>query len=339
MTAASLDPALDPALDQEFVAASRQAVASSPAGSAALDALGWWDLLAALDDPEARAACFALFRAQGAELGDTPALGALAAAPILAAATHAPPGDDGVVLATFLRRSVHRGPVSVLVGAPSADALLVDEPGRGVARVPLEAVTLHEVPVPGRLTLHEVEVDFSRATPVLDDDAARPARARSVALARVAAAYEILGAAEGALDLALEHARSRVQFGQPIGTFQAVRHLLAWAHADCAAIESVATAARDLGVGVSGTVPARVDEVVKALAGRNGRRACERALQVLGGIGFTAELDHHHFHSRVLALDALAGSSAELTAGLGAWMREVRADPGLARAILYDIHA
>ena len=77
-----------------------------------------------------------------------------------------------------------------------------------------------------------------------------------------------------------------------------------------------------------------IDEVVKALAGRNGRRACDRALQAFGGIGFTAEHEHHHFHSRVLLLDALLGSSAELTHDLGAWLRRTGADPGYPAAVL-----
>ena len=78
----------------------------------------------------------------------------------------------------------------------------------------------------------------------------------------------------------------------------------------------------------------RFDEIAKALAGRNGRRVCERSLQVLGAIGFTAEHDHHHFHSRVLALDSVLGTSTELTRGLGAWLREGRADPEIPRALL-----
>lgn len=74
--------------------------------------------------------------------------------------------------------------------------------------------------------------------------------------------------------------------------------------------------------------------MVKALAGRNGRRACERALQVLGGIGFTAEHGHHHLHSRVLALDALLGTSAQLTDGLGARVRGAGTNPGFTAAVL-----
>jgi alkylation response protein AidB-like acyl-CoA dehydrogenase len=112
-----------------------------------------------------------------------------------------------------------------------------------------------------------------------------------------------------------------------------VRHLLAWALTDCAAVEAVADAALRLDT----ESPARFDEVVKALAGRNGRRACERTLQVLGAIGFTAEFDHHHHHSRVLTLDSVLGSSTELTVELGASLREGRADPGIAGAMLASI--
>ena len=307
----------------EFVDASRKVVAAST-GSDALRALDWWDMLAALDDPDARAAVLALFRAQGRELGDTCALGALVAAPYVADRA------DGTVAAALAHHSVRRGPVLLLVGDPTVDHVLIDRPGRGAALVPTGALELRRADIPGRLTVHEVVIDPAGLAPTIDEATAVAARARGRALGRLGAAFEILGAAEGALALAVAHANGRVQFGQPIGTFQAVRHLLAWAVADCAAVESLATVVADLDT----AAPPRLDEIVKALAGRNGRRACERALQVLGGIGFTAELDHHHFHSRVLTLDSLLGSSTELTAGLGAWIRTERPDPGIARAVL-----
>jgi alkylation response protein AidB-like acyl-CoA dehydrogenase len=147
---------------------------------------------------------------------------------------------------------------------------------------------------------------------------------------RLALASEILGAAETAVDLAVEHATHREQFGQPIGRFQAVRHLLAWASADCVAIEAVI----NKGVTLDESAPPMYGEVVKALAGRNGRKACERSLQVLGGIGFTAEHEHHHHHSRVLALDSLLGTSAHLTRRLGAWLRTDRTDERFAATFL-----
>jgi hypothetical protein len=318
----------------EYLAAARRAVRTSQ-GPAALDALGWWDLLPHLDDPDQRTAVFALFRAQGCELASSPALGGLLAQPYLDGTAIAP----GSVVATVARRSARRGTVHVVVGEVGDRRLLVDRPGHGAALVDPDAVTLRPIDVPGRLTLHEIEieveagVDWSRATPLLPEDedgaAASTARRRSAFLGRIAAALEILGAAETAVELAIDHATHREQFGQPIGRFQAVRHLLAQARTDCVAIEAVARVA----VTLDRAAPPRYDEVAKALAGRNGRKACERALQVFGGIGFTAEHDHHHHHGRVLALDALLGSSSTLTAELGAWLRGQR-DPGYAAAVL-----
>lgn len=313
---------------EEFLAASRAAVAGS-IGSDALDALGWWDLLGMLDDPEARVAAYALLRAHGRELGDSVALGALAAAPYLTGVPGA--GADTRAVMAFTRRAADGTVAGTLLGAPTGDPVLVDAGGDAQpVLVDAAAVELTPVTIPGRLTIHAVTVPAGAGAAVVPVGGVAAARARSAFLARVAAAYEILGAAEGAFALALDHANGRVQFGQPIGTFQAVRHLLAWAVTDTRAIESVADLARDLDAGA----PSRFDEIVKALAGRNGRRACERSLQVLGAIGFTAELDHHHFHSRVLTLDAVAGTSAELATALGAWVRSARPDPGIASAAL-----
>jgi len=310
--------------DQDFLSVSRKAVGAST-GSDALVALGWWDLLGELDDPEARAALFALFRAEGLELGNTCALGALTAAPYMHACD-----DDGTVVASIGRQSMRGGRVDLLIGDTTVDQILFDRPGIGAALVPASEVTLRPVDISGRLAVHEVEVDAARLVPSIDEATAHVARAKSTFLGRLAIAFEILGAAEAALALAVEHAARRVQFGHAIGSFQAVRHLLAWAMTDCAAVESVAVAARDMYDGA----PDRFDQVIKALAGRNGRRASERTLQVLGAIGFTAELDHHHLHSRVLLLDSVLGSSTELTVRLGAWLREERPDPKIADAVL-----
>jgi hypothetical protein len=315
----------------EYVAVAEQALRSGDA-STALDALGWWELAAGVADgcanAEGRVAVFALFRAQGRTLASTPALGALMAAPY--------PGTDAAseprAVAVVARTSRRRGPVAVAVGPLAGTRLLVDRPGHGAAIVDAADVVVRPVDVPGRLDLHEVEIDGAWE-PSIDEAAAARARPASRSLGRVALALELLGAAEGALGLAIEHARVREQFGQPIGSFQAVRHLLAWATTDCVAIERAALAAVTIGPAAGGP-PERYDEIVKALAGRNARRACERSLQVLGAIGFTAEHDHHHFHSRVLALDALLGTSAELTRDLGRWVRDEGSLPALPRALL-----
>jgi alkylation response protein AidB-like acyl-CoA dehydrogenase len=311
--------------DAAFLAAAIQAM-TVDAGPAALDALGWWDVLPHLDEPEARAAAFAVFRAQGRALAPSPALGALLAQPYLDGTDLAP----GTVVAAVPRTSARRGPRLVVAGEPRARLILVDLPGRGASLVRPEDVSLRSHAVPGGLDLHEVDLDGVAVTPLLDEAHAAPARRRSHALGRIALALEIVGAAERAVALAVEHATTRTQFGEPIGRFQAVRHLLAWARTDCVAVEALAGHVLALG----DAAPDRYDQVLKALAGRNGRRACERALQVLGGIGFTQEHRHHRFHQRVLAADALLGSSADLTADLGAWLRTTAADPGYTRAAL-----
>jgi hypothetical protein len=317
--------------DDMFLTTAVQAMRGGD-GTAALDALGWWELLPELSDEEARRAVFAVFRAQGRTLAASPALGGIVAQPYLA-----PAGvPAGSVVAALRRRSPRRGPVWVLVGDPSDRSLLFDVPGEGAYLVDVAAVDRRDdVTVPGRLPLCEVTVDLSGRQPFLAEKDAAAVRATSTYLGRVAAAAEMLGAAEQAVDLAAEHAGAREQFGQPIGTFQAVRHLLAWAKTGCVALDTVWREALLL----LDNPPPRFDEVLKALAGRNGRRACERSLQVLGGIGFTAEHDHHHHHSRVLLLDALLGTSADLSHGLGAWLRTSGTDPGFAAAVLVPGHS
>lgn len=311
--------------DRAFLDAASRAL-RDPDGSDPLTALGWWELLTDLDDPEVRRAALALFRAQGRELADTAALGVLAAQPFHAA-TGVPPGS---LVAAISRHSPRRGAQLIVLGDVTGKSLLIDRPGHGATVVAATDVTLRPVTVPGRLTVHEVDWRPGTAAPTVREDLAGPARARGTFLGRVALALEILGAAESSLTLAVEHACNREQFGKPIGTFQAVRHLLAWALTDCVALEHVAGAAVDVGT----AAPAHYDETVKALAGRNGRRACERSLQVLGAIGFTREHSHHHFHSRVLALDSLLGTSADLVPALGARLRETGADPALPSAAL-----
>jgi alkylation response protein AidB-like acyl-CoA dehydrogenase len=112
------------------------------------------------------------------------------------------------------------------------------------------------------------------------------------------------------LDLALEHARSRIQFGVPIGSFQAVRHRLA---ATLVAIESAEAV---LDAAWADASPATA-AIAKALAGHGARTAARHCQQVLAGIGFTLEHPFHRYFRRVLVLDELFGSARALTKALG----------------------
>jgi hypothetical protein len=304
---------------EDFLATARLAVRRS-SGAAALDALGWWDLLESLDDRVLRLGVFGLLRAQGHELADTPAVGALLAQPYLASLGLAP----GAAIAAVLHRSPRRGDVALVLGDPGGRDLLVDVPGQPVTLYESSALARTR-DLPGRLTVTEVDLTSPVRTVDLGEAELREVRRRALTLGRLAMSAEILGTAEGAVDLAVAYSGVREQFGQRIGTFQAVRHLLAWAETDTVGLAAVV---RQAVLGLD-TLPAHYDEIAKALAGRNGRRACERSLQVLGGIGFTAEHEHHHHHSRVLLLDSLLGTSAGITRRLGARTRETGATPAL----------
>ena len=120
-------------------------------------------------------------------------------------------------------------------------------------------------------------------------------------------AYAV-GAAEGALALAVQHAKDRQQFGRPIGAFQAVAHRCADARAEVDACRTLALrAAWALDRGDD-----REFAVASALAYANDalRRVAMHAHQVHGAIGFSTEHDLHLFTRRIKAYELTYGSTA-----------------------------
>ena len=133
----------------------------------------------------------------------------------------------------------------------------------------------------------------------------------AVAAGQRAIAHEMSGAMRAMLRLAREHALERIQFGRPIGTFQAVRHRLADSYV---AIEAT-DAALD-GAWLDGSPFSAA--LAKAVAGQSARTVRRHCQQVLAGIGFTTEHDLHRFVRRTMVLDALLGDARTLTHQLGA---------------------
>ena len=309
-------------IDDEFLMTSCQALRSSSGGEA-LKNLGWPDLLPLLDDAEARHAVFTFFRAQGRELASSGALSALMAQPFGV-------NEPGTAVATAIQReSARRGRRTVVIDPPDEGRILIDRPGLGAWLVDVGAISLRPIDIPGKLNLFELMADVSELPVSISEPDAAAARGRSTFLGQVALACDMLGSAETALSLAISHAKNREQFGQPIGHFQAVRHLLAAAAVDCAALSAVAdqTSRLDfLRLPLQG-------QILKALAGRNSRRVRERSLQVLGAIGFTNEFEHHHFHGRVLALDSLLGSSTFLARRLASTYRTAKGETELSSLV------
>jgi acyl-CoA dehydrogenase-like protein len=131
------------------------------------------------------------------------------------------------------------------------------------------------------------------------------------ALGRRALCHQICAAMGEMLELALVHARERAQFGQPIGTFQAVRHKLAEAYVALAAASAAATAAWD------SADSALASATAKLVTSRAGKVTARHTQQVLAGIGFTAEHPYQHLMKRAIVLDRLLGSAADLAPIIG----------------------
>lgn len=130
------------------------------------------------------------------------------------------------------------------------------------------------------------------------------------AAGRRAVAAEVIGVCRAALDLAIEHTRSRRQYGRPIGSFQAVRHQLAEAYA---AIEAAAAAlAAAWSVATDPTSAHAAARAAKAKAGQAQAIVFRRTVQVFGAMGLTEEGRMHHFVERGATLDHLLGAHGEL---------------------------
>ncbi len=143
---------------------------------------------------------------------------------------------------------------------------------------------------------------------------------RTVDRAAVATAAELLGLTERMIGLAAEYAKERHQFGKPIGSFQAVKHLLAGAQVKLEFARPVVYGAA-WSLDQAEPTASRAASTAKAYASDAATEAARVSLQVHGAIGYTWECDLHLFLKRAWALAEAWGSAAEhrsLGAGLPA---------------------
>ena len=135
-----------------------------------------------------------------------------------------------------------------------------------------------------------------------------PILRRTLDIATAALSAEMVGTAQKALDLSVEYAKTRVQFGKPIGSFQAVKH-------KCVDMMVAVENARSLTYFACWTVDTRSPEaatavpMAKAYASDMAKNVTSEAIQVHGGIGFTWEHDMHLYHRRALAGEANLGNA------------------------------
>ena len=194
-------------------------------------------------------------------------------------------------------------------GADGVSLLAVPAATPGLVRTPLgtmdqtrrlAAIRLEDVRVPASAVLGEAE----RGWPILDT---------TLQLATTALAAEQVGGAERCLDLAVAYAKERVQFGRPIGSFQAIKHKCADMltrveaarsasyYAACVAAEPAATTGDALAVAAS---------LAKAYCSEAYFQCAADCLQIHGGVGFTWEYDVQLYFKRAKSSETLLGDAS-----------------------------
>ena len=119
--------------------------------------------------------------------------------------------------------------------------------------------------------------------------------------------------AQAVTDLTVRYSLERQQFGRPVGSFQALKHLMADMHVRASIAESavlVAAVALDEGDG-DGDDPVRAVHTAKLVATEAAMKNAKTAIQVHGGMGYTWEVDAHLHLKRAWSLDTVFGTAAE----------------------------
>jgi alkylation response protein AidB-like acyl-CoA dehydrogenase len=220
-----------------------------------------------------------------------------------------------------------------LAATSSADGWLLD----GRKSFVLDGHTAHLILVVARsgdgLSLFAVPADASglarSVLPTLDqtrklarlDFAAVPATllgsagdgagvlSRVLDVAAIAQAAEQLGGAQRALDMAVEYAKLRYQFGRPIGSFQAIKHRCADLLMEVESLRSAVQYAAAAVAEDSAEVPV-VAALVKAYASDVFFHVAAENIQIHGGIGFTWEHDAHLYFKRAKASELFLGDAS-----------------------------
>ena len=186
-------------------------------------------------------------------------------------------------------------------GTDGVGLYAVDGDAAGLTRTQL--ATLDQTRKQAKLDLAEVP-----ARALGDAGNAWPAVEKTLQHASVGLCNEMVGGAQKVLDMSVEYAKVRVQFGRPIGSFQAIKHkcadmLLEVESAKSAAYYAAGTAAED-----SDELPV-IASLAKAYCSDAYFHATAENIQIHGGIGFTWEHDAHLYFKRAKSSEVLLGDA------------------------------
>jgi alkylation response protein AidB-like acyl-CoA dehydrogenase len=186
-------------------------------------------------------------------------------------------------------------------GGPSLFA--VDASASGLTRRKLETLDATR-------KVAALEFVGTQARLIADEGAAASILERTLRLAAVALAAEQVGAAQKCLDMSVEYAKLRVQFGRPIGSFQAIKHKCADMLLEVESARSAAYYAAWAAAGGADELPL-LASLAKACCSDAFADAATENIQIHGGIGFTWEHDAHLYYRRAKSTEQFLGSPSE----------------------------
>lgn len=196
----------------------------------------------------------------------------------------------------------------VVVAARSADAaacslFLVDTSSKNLER------RLQQTLDPTR---KQAELRFEQVPAVLLGElgAGTEALSKTLDLGAIALANESVGGAAKVLETSVDYAKTRVQFGQPIGAFQAIKHKCADVLLDVELAKSAAYYAAAAADSEDDTLP-EIACLAKALCSDAYLNAAAENIQIHGGVGFTWEYDAHLYFKRAKASEVFLGTPTE----------------------------
>ncbi|MGH9083411.1 MAG: acyl-CoA dehydrogenase family protein [Acidimicrobiales bacterium] len=192
--------------------------------------------------------------------------------------------------------------------------LVVGRTGKGVSlfAVAGDAAGLARTPLPTMdQTRKQARLEFS-ATParlVGTEGGAGAGLEKTLQLAAVALAAEQVGGSQHCLDSSVEYAKTRIQFGRPIGSFQAIKHKCADMLLEVESARSAAYYAGWAAAEASDELPV-VASLAKSYCSEAYFHAAAENIQIHGGIGFTWEHDAHLYFKRAKSSELLLGDPA-----------------------------
>jgi len=219
------------------------------------------------------------------------------------------PTEDGFALNGQKMFVPDAGAADFLVCAarrgPDVGLFIVPRDAPGLTIKPLAAID-------GTRKLYRV--DFADVPVAEEDflaigDSARDALERALAVSTVALTAEMVGGMQRVMEIAVEYAKTRKQFGKPIGQFQAVQHL-------CADMLLLTESSRSAVYYAAWALQERAPDaalavsIAKAYASDAYREVGNRGIQVQGGMGFTWENNLHLYYRRAKASELMFGDAA-----------------------------